>query len=124
MAKLLIPSEKLEKKYNVVNAAESVAMASSSMGVGDVKKFLNTGNEFLHISVPSANTAADVIVTLSSVAAFDSARVEDMTVTIPKGSVSVVTNLKPLNMGDIVSISTNLSGADTIDAVIINPAAL
>ena len=124
MAKLLVPAEKLEKKYNVVNAAESVAMASSSMALNDVKKFLNTGNEFLHISVPDANMAADVTITLSSVAAFDSARVEDMTVTIPKGSVAVVTNLKPLNMGDIVSISTNLSGADTCNAVIINPAAL
>ena len=124
MAKLIIPAEKLVKKYNEPMARESVAMASDSMGVGSIKKFLNTGNEFLHISVPVANTAASVIITLTSVAAFDSARTVDLVITVLKGSTCIITNLNPLDMGDIVAISSNLSGSDTMSATIINPSAL
>lgn len=89
----------------------------------DIKYFHNSGNEQIHLFAPAGN-ASTVIITLQARKSADDGDIVNRTVTLAAGEEAVVSNLNILFAGIEVALSTDLSGADSIEAIQVVPSFL
>ena len=114
-------ADRLAYQVLPANCKSDTAVPVTALGNGDSKQFFNAGTEILYLRAPSSNTGS-VTVALTAISAFDSARTVNKTVVLAANGRALCSNLNPLNMGQVVSITVTATGSDVVNASFIIPA--
>ena len=118
MAKNIIEADRLPIVNLQPNCKSTEDVAMEVFAADTEKKFLNMGNCILLVQAPTANAVnggfpAEVTVTITGKETLDSGVIMTREITLSPGQQAFSTDMVPSHFGHIVSITTDITGANT-----------